>query len=162
MTELIYRLTNPGDTIGTIANSEKIEFHPGVIPDATGRTTATAFRMRRDVNPHPNPRRGLNKIQDSLLGMLEVVVTGYFVNHDTTDGPKNLYNWQVGRATNANYPWGRFGLVLDSFSNGLLNETPTSALGYILYDVEVEDVEKPRDEVPFIARFYRNGAIVEK
>ena len=164
MTEAIYRLTLPSDTLGSVASSEKIEFHPGAVPDASGRTTKTSFRMRRDVNPHANPKRSLNKIQDSLLGMMEVTVTGYFVNHQTTLGPKNLFNWQVTRATNANYVWGRFGLLLDSFSNGLLNVNPVvgdSGKGYMLYDIEVEDVEKPRDEVPFIAKFYRNGTIAE-
>jgi hypothetical protein len=97
--------------------------------------------------------------------MMEVVVTGYFVNHDTTLGPKNLYNWSVGDATNDDFQWGRFGLALDSFANGLLNETPTvgdNGKGYIMYDIIVEDVEKPRDEVPFIAKFYRNGTIATK
>lgn len=159
MTESIYRFTGAGDTFGGLANSEKIEFHPGAIPDATGRTIKTGFRMRRDVNPHPNPRRALNKIQDSLLGMTEVTVTGYFVSHDTTLGPKNFFNWNVENATNSNFPWGRFGLTLDSFAGGLLNITPTATTGYILYDIDVEDIEKPRDEVPFIAKFYRNGTI---
>jgi hypothetical protein len=162
MVEAIYRFTGQADTYNNIASSEKIEFLPGAVPDDTGRTIKTGFRMRRDVNPHANPKRALNKVQDSLLGMMEVIVTGYFVNHSTTLGPKNLYNWSVENATNANYPWGRFGLTLDSFANGLLNEFPTEALGYILYDIEVEDVEKPRDEVPFVAKFYRNGTIVAK
>jgi hypothetical protein len=159
MTDAIYRFTNPGDTYGSISNANKIEFLPGAVPDASGRNIKTDFKMRRDVNPHPNPRRALNKIQDSLLGMMEVVVTGYFVNHSTTLGPKNFFNWSVDEAVNDDFEWGRFGLTLDSFANGLLNVLPTSTKGYILYDIIVEDVEKPRDEVPFIAKFYRNGAI---
>jgi hypothetical protein len=162
MVDAIYRFTNSGDTYGTIANTEKMEFLPGNVPDNTGRNIATAFTMRRDVNPHPNPRRALNKIQDSLLGMMEVVVTGYFVNHNTTLGPKNFYNWQVGDGVNTDFPWGRFGLTIDSFAGGLLNETPDANKGYILYDIVCEDVEKPRDKVPFIAKFYRNGDITVK
>jgi len=159
MTDAMYRFTAPGDTFGTITAANKIEFLPGAVPDSTGRNIKTDFKMRRDVNPHPNPRRALNKIQDSKLGMMEVVVTGYFVDRATTLGPKNLFNWQVEDADNGTFEWGRFGLTLDSFASGLLNVTPTTLLGYILYDIVVEDVEKPRDEVPFVAKFYRNGTI---
>lgn len=162
MVDAIYRFTNPGDTFGNIANSEKIEFLPGIVPDSTGRNIKTGYRMRRDTNPHPNPRRALNKVQDSLLGLMEVVVTGYFTNHDTTLGPKNLYNWSVEDGTNANFPWGRFCITLDSFAGGLLTEFATSLTAYLMYDIDVEDVEKPRDQVPFVAKFYRNGAITAK
>jgi len=54
-------------------------------------------------------------------------------------------------------PFGRFGIQIDSFAGGLLNETPTAILGYILYDVDVQDVDNPRDKVPFTAKFYLNG-----
>ena len=135
MTDAIYRFTNNGDTFGSISSANKIEFLPGAVPDATGRNIKTDFHMRRDINPHPNPRRKLNKIQDSLRGMMEVTVTGYFVNHDTTLGPKNLFNWIVDDAANDFFEWGRFGLTLDSFANGLLNVVPLSTLGYILYDI---------------------------
>jgi len=159
MVDAIYRFTAPTDTFGNIANSEKIQFLPGIVPDATGRNIKTGFRMRRDTNPHPNPRRALNKVQDSLLGLMEVTITGYFVAHDTTLGPKNLFNWFVEPGTNSDFPWGRFGITLDSFAGGLLTEFPTSSTAYLLYDIDVEDVEKPRDEVPFVAKFYRNGDI---
>lgn len=165
MVDAIYRYTSPGDTFNALTEFEKIEFLPGSVPDSTGRNIKTDFKMRRDVNPHPNPRRALNKIQDSLLGMMEVVVTGYFVNHSTTKGPRNLYNWSVEDATNDDFVWGRFGITMDSFANGLVNEEPTvgdDGKGYILYDILVEDVEKPRDEVPFVAKFYRNGTIATK
>ena len=155
----MFRFTSTGDTFGSITSANKIEFLPGSVPDSTGRNIKTDFKMRRDVNPHPNPRRALNKIQDSLLGMMEVTVTGYFVDRATTLGPKNFFNWNVEVGMNDDFPWGRFGLTLDSFASGLLNVTPTILLGYILYDIVVEDVEKPRDEVPFVAKFYRNGTI---
>ena len=115
--------------------------------------------MSRDVNIHPNPRRSLDQVQDSLLGLLDVRLTGYFINHSTTLGPKNLYNWQVEEATNADFPFGRFGLQLSSLSNGLLDLTPTNSTGYILYDIEVNDVEEPRDEITFNCQLYRNGEI---
>jgi len=162
MADILFRFTAPTDTVPGLANSEKIEFNIGTVPDATGRMTASSFQALRDTNIHPNPRRRLNQIQDSLLGILTITITGYFVSHDTTLGPKNLYNWQVGDATNAALPFGRFGLQVDSFANGLLNETPTATKAYVLYDIYVEDVDDPRDKVPFIAKFYLNGSIAEK
>ena len=94
------------------------------------------------------------------MGLLEVVLNGYFVQHSVTLGPKNLFNWQVEPATvPVSFPFGRFGLQLNGFANGLLNVTPTTTTGYILYDVEVDDVEDPRDEVQFTAQLYRNGTI---
>lgn len=166
MVDTIFRFTNAGDTIGSIASTEKIEFNQGTVPDATGRTLSTKFRMTRDVNIHPNPRRKLDQIQDSLLGIVDVWLTGYFVNRSITEGPINLYNWQqesaVSELPNKDFPFGRFGLVIDNYASGLLNETPTATLGYILYEIEVEDVENPRDKMPFLAKFYLNGIPLNK
>ena len=156
---ILFRFTNPGDTLAGLADSEKIEYNLGTVPDDTGRLIANTFRMSRDVNIHPNPRRALDQVQDSLLGLLEVVLNGYFVQHSVTLGPKNLFNWQVDPATNSNFPFRRFGLQLNGSFNALLNLTPTTTTGYILYDVEVDDVEDPRDEVQFKANLYRNGDI---
>lgn len=156
---ILFRFTSPEDTVETLASSEKIEFNIGTVPDSTGRLTFPSFHMARDTNIHPNPRRTLDQIQDSLLGIFDVRLTGYFINHSTTLGPKNLFNWSIDAATNSNFPFGRFGLVLDSFAAGLLGLTPTSTTGYILYDIEVQDVEEPRDKVPFTAKLYRNGDI---
>ncbi len=156
---ILYRFTTTGDTINSLADSEKIEFNLGTVPDGTGKLTFPSFKMSRDVNIHPNPRRALDQVQDSLLGLLDVRLSGYFISHSTTLGPINLYNWQVETATNSDFPFGRFGLVLNSLSNGLLNLTPTNTTGYILYEAEVNDVEDPRDEVPFNVQLYRNGDI---
>ncbi len=156
---ILYRFTDAGDTLGTISDANKIEFNMGTSPDSTGRLTFPSFRMSRDVNIHPNPRRALDQIQDSLLGLLDVRLSGYFIDHANTLGPKNFFNWQVDPATNSNYPFGRFGLELTSFADSLLDLTPTTTTGYILYDVEVQDVEDPRDKVPFNAQLYRNGDI---
>lgn len=164
MVDTIFRFTSPGDTVASIGDSEKIEFNTGTVPDATGRTVRTSFRMTRDTNIHPNPRRVQDQIQDSLLGITEVTVAGYFVNRATTLGPRNLFNFSVGASQNTDFPVGRFGLILDSFAGGLLNLTPDdtpNTEGYILTEVDVQEIEKPRDKVPFIARFYRNGDVTE-
>ena len=162
MVDSIFRLTLPTDTEANVGNSEKIIFNTGTVPDSTGKHVKTSFEMITDLNPHPNPRRALNFIQDSLLGVVEVTVSGYFIKHSTTLGPKNLFNWSVEDKQNSNFKNGRFGLTIGSFANGLLNVVPTVGLngtGYMLSSIFVEDVEDPRDEVPFIAKFLRNGTI---
>jgi len=164
LVDTLFRFTTGETTdIGALADTEKIEFNSGSVPDAFGRTISCRFRMTRDINVHPNPRRELDQIQDSLLGVLDVWVTGYFVNRSITKGPINLYNWSRERATSPpQYPFGRFGLIIDNFASGLLNETPNSTRGYILYDIDVQDVDNPRDKMPFTAKFYLNGKPVSK
>ena len=162
MVDIIYRFAAPSDTIGGLTNTNKIEFNAGAVPDATGTAVSTGFKMLRDTNIHPNPRRTLNQIQDSLLGLVEVTVTGYFVAHATTLGPKNLWNWQREAATNAALPFGRFGLQIPSFANSLLDQAPTATTGFILHDLQCDDVDDPRDKVEFIARFYLNGTAPAK
>jgi len=162
MVDSIFRLTNAVDTEATVGPTEKIIFNTGTTPDSTGRQVSTSFEMITDLNPHPNPRRKLNFIQDSLLGVVEVTIVGYFIQHKTTLGPRNLFNWEVDDKQNSNFQNGRFGLTVDSFSNGLLNVVPTigkNGTGYMLSSIFVEDVEDPRDKVSFIAKFLRNGTI---
>lgn len=161
LVDTIYRFTNPNDELADLGPTEKIEFNTGSVPDATGRLVSSSFAAASDLNPHPNPDVQLNPIQDSLLGVLKVVIAGYFVNHNNTLGPRNLLNWSIDPDTNNNFRFGRFGLDVNTM-NEILNVTPTVGLngtGYMLADVYVEDVEDPRTEVPFIATLFRNGAI---
>lgn len=161
MADTIFRLTNPGDTESSVVATEKIVFNTGTVPDNTGKLVRTGFRMVSDLNPHPNPNRALNAIQDSLLGVLEVTIAGFFTDHNNTLGPRNLFNWSVDPDVNDNFRFGRMGLTVASF-NSILNVVPTVGLtgtGYMLSEIDVQDIEDPRDEVPFIARFLRNGGI---
>jgi len=156
-TGAIFRIDTAGETESDARTAgEIIEFNGGTVPDATGKIIATGFRMLRDVSPHPNPRRAGTKWQDNKLGTTEVIVTGYFNDHDTTTGPAQFYNWQKEDATNSALPFGRFGLRLNDFAGGTLDLTPSAVAGYILVDVDVQDLESPRDEVSFVARFYRS------
>lgn len=159
MVDSIFRLTNPGDTEANVSDNEKIQFNSGIVPDSTGKLVRTRFRMVSDLNPHPNPDTALNQIQDSLLGVVEVTVAGYFTKHNTTLGPRNFYNWSVDPDVNDDFRKGRFGLNLASFGGilSLVPETGIVGIGYMLAEVDVDDIEDPRDEVPFIARFVLNG-----
>lgn len=159
MVDTIFRFTNSGDTESGLANTERIIFNTGAVPDSTGKLVRTSFRMVSDLNPHPNPDIALNQIQDSLLGVVEVTIAGYFVNHNATLGPKNLYNWSVDPDVNDDFRKGRFGTILATMG-GILDITPTTGLngiGYMLSEVFVDDVESPRTEVPFIVKFLLNG-----
>lgn len=159
MPDTIFRFTNPGDTESSVSNTEKIIFNSGAVPDSTGKLIHTGFRMVSDLNPHPNPDTPLNQIQDSLLGTVEVTITGFFINRLSTLGPKNLYNWSVDEDVNNDYRKGRFGLTLSSMS-GILSVIPTvgiAGIGYMLSEVDVQDVEDPRDEIPFIVKLFLNG-----
>jgi len=156
----IYRVTSSGDTETTVATTEKLEFNTGaIVPDTTGRNTATGFNSTRDLNFHPNPRRAIDIIQDGKLGRKLVRLTGYFKDHNATLGPTNLDKWQNEDAANDDFPFGRFGLRLPDFANGILTLLPTATKGYMLWDFDIEDVERPRDEVQFILKVYRNGAV---
>lgn len=169
---ILYRYTTSIDTLAGLGATEKIEFNlEATKPDDTGRLTFPAFRMSRDTNIHPNPRRVLDQIQDSLLGIFEITLNGYFIKHNATLGARNLFNFQVGEGINTEFTAGRFGLQLASF-DGLLTLEPTGVTaegidptnkpkGYVLYDIEILDVENPRDEVHFTAKLYRNGDISE-
>lgn len=156
----IFRIDTAGDTEADAKTaSQIIEFNGGAAPDTTGKMVATGFRMIRDVSPHPNPKRALTKWQDNLLGTMEVVITGHFVDHVVTTGPAKFFNWQKEAGTNASLPFGRFGLRFNDFAGGTLDLTPSATVGYLLVDVDIHDVETPRDWVTFIARFVRNGTI---
>lgn len=162
MTESIFRLTNTGDTEGNVSSTEIIEFNlpASTRPDGFSKLTQPSFKFERDVNFHPNPRRVGTPIQDSLAGILDVEVVGYFRNHLNSKGPTNLALWMLGDAKTPDFTGGRWGLNLSSF-DGLLSFVPTIQTGYILYDIDIQDVSDPRDEVPFIARFYLNGIYSE-
>ena len=162
MADTIFRLTSPGDTEASVGSTEKIIFNTGTVPDNTGRLHTTGFRMVSDLNPHPNPDIPLNQIQDSLLGVVEVTVAGYFIDHNNTEGPANLYNWSVDPDVNTDFRKGRFGLTLATMAE-ILNIIPTTGLngiGYMLAEIEVTDVEEPRTQVGFIAKFFLNGVPV--
>jgi len=161
MADTIFRLTSSSDTEASVGSTEKIVFNTGTVPDSTGKMISTSFRMTSDLNPHTNPTIAGVPIQDSLLGVTEVTVAGYFSSHNSTIGPKNLFNWSVDPDVNSTFRRGRFGLTLASMA-GLLNLVPTSGLagiGYMLSEIDVIDVEDPRDKVTFIAKFLRSGKV---
>jgi len=155
----IFRIATSGDTEATARTAKDIiEFDGGSVPDQTGSMVETDIRWKRDVNPHPNPRRSMTKWQDGKLGIIEVTIAGYFTDKTNTVGPHLFHNWQVESGTNASLPWGRWGIRVDDFSTATINLVPTSTEAYLLHDAYVTARETDRGTLGFIAKFYRNGA----
>ncbi len=154
LVDTIFRLTNPGDTEASVGATEKIIFNAGSVPDSTGKMITTSFRMVSDLNPHPNPDTQLNQIQDSLLGVVEVTVAGYFVDHNNTLGPRNLYNWSVDEDVNDDFRKGRFGLTLstmdgiDVWSVGLPLEKPLKLISSAFVGLVVNAISKKSPAPP--------------
>jgi hypothetical protein len=157
-TGAIFRIDANGDLESDARTAGQIiEFNGGVVPDTTGRITDPSIHWGRSVSFHTNPQRTLDQVQDNKLSFKEVVLSGYFVDSDATVGPDKFDEWFKEDGTNASLPFGRFGIRNDDFASASNNLVPTSTKGYILYDAEVHDVETPRDQVSFVAKFYRNG-----
>jgi hypothetical protein len=154
----IFRIDADGDTEADARTaSQIIEFNGGTVPDTTGRITDPSIRWGRSVSFHTNPQRTLDQVQDNKLSFKEVVISGYFVDHDATVGPDKFDSWFKEDGTNASLPFGRFGIRMDDFASNSNNLVPTSTKGYILYEAEVHKTEVPHDQVTFIAKLYRNG-----
>ena len=152
----IFRVTNPGDTEGSVGAGDKIEFNGGIVPDTTGKAITSSWHSIRDVSIHPNPNKALNVIQDGKLGTIEVILAGYFTRPITSGGKINFFDWMSDPATsNPNFRYGRFGIRIDDLSE--VDLTPSSTRGYILYDVYIERVPDSPNEVAFIAKLYRTS-----
>ncbi len=153
----IFRSTNLGDTEASLGGTEKIEFNAGVVPDARSRQITSSWHATRDISIHPNPNKSLSSVQDGKLGTLEVIIAGYFINPALSGGANNLFNWMADPATNTDLKRGRFGIRVDDLIQVTL--TPSASIGYVMYDVFVQRPENSENELGFIAKFYRTGAI---
>lgn len=160
MVDTIFRLTNSGDTEASVADTEKIEFNAGTVPDSTGKLINIGIRMATDLNPHPNPDISLTPFQDSLLGPLEVTIAGYFVNRNFTIGPTNLKLWAKQPKETDDFENGRFGLSLAAL-NSALNLIPTTGIngtGYEISEIDIQNIGDP-PKATFIVKLLQNGKI---
>ncbi len=160
LVDTIFRLTDSGDTEASVADTEKIEFNAGTVPDSTGKLTNIGIRMATDLNPHPNPDISLTPFQDSLLGPLEVTIAGYFVNRNFTIGPTNLKLWAKQPKETDDFENGRFGLSLAAL-NSALNLIPTTGIngtGYEISEIDIQNIGDP-PKATFIVKLLQNGKI---
>jgi len=136
-----------------------IEFSTGAAtPDARGKMVSSSVHYTRDISIHPHPKRNLNRVQDGLLGIKEVSITGYFTEPDSAGGIANLNNWMIAAATVTGFTEGRFGLRIDDM--GQFDLTPSAGVGYMLHDVFIDRIEGSPNEASFIAKLYLNGTAV--
>ena len=157
-TASIFRIDANTETETTAeAANQTVEFNGGVNPDALSSTDSLEVHYIEDVSIHPNPNRHLSQIQDGKLGTLEIILKGFFKTPNSAGAIAKFNNWMINDKTNASLPFGRFGLRYDNMSQ--LNLTPSTTIGYILYDFIVKDVEEYQDKAEFTARLYRNGSI---
>lgn len=158
-TASIFRIDTTGETEITaeVAN-QTVEFNGGGNPDSRSYIDSLEVSLIEDVSLHPNPNRHLTQIQDGKLGTKEVIVKGFFKTPDSAGGILKFNNWMIQDKTNASLPYGRFGLRYDNMSQ--FDLTPSSTVGYILYDFKVKNVEEFQNKAVFEARLYLNGTAV--
>lgn len=155
----IFRLDTTGTTESNAPANNVIEFNSGAIPDDLGRVVSSNVIWTRDVAMHPNPKRALNILQDTLAGTKEVTVIGYFRDPISASGVNSgleiLDRWMDEKATNTSLKFGRFGLRLNDFP--INTKTPTATQGYILHSLYAERPEDSPDDVEFIAKLFWNN-----
>lgn len=158
-TASIFRIDSNGDTESTARTAGNIiEFNgTSLSPDDRSYTTSLKVHYINDVSLHPNPNRHLTQIQDGKLGLIELELQGVFETPDSASGIAKFHTFMTQDKTNSSLPYGRFGLRFDNMSQ--FDLTPSSTIGYILYDFEVMDVDEYQNKASWIARIYRNGAV---
>lgn len=161
MVDTIFRLTDPGDTESSVGSTEKIEFNTGaIVPDTTASLITSTVRLATDINTHSNPDINLSPFQNSLLGPLEIVLSGYFIDRDATLGPDNLILWAKEGSENDNFENGRIGLSLTTM-NGALSLVPTVGIngtGYEITDLVIESVSD-LPKIVFSITLRQNGTL---
>lgn len=120
----IYRVTNPGDTLGTIPSTEKIEFNTSKNTKET--TTSSVITNIEITGPH-----GIGDNQGAQIDLSDKQELGRFENSYIIDGfisnpslgglfgiapdVDKLCDWDEGVSKNSNFKHGRFGIQFDFF-----------------------------------------------
>lgn len=158
-TASIYRIDANGDTENDARTANQIvEFNgTGLTPDDRSYINSLEVHYINDVSIHPNPNRHLSQIQDGKLGLIELTLKGTFTTPASAQAIAKFHTWLVQDKTNSSLTAGRFGLRYDNMSQ--FDLTPSTTIGYILYDFIVHDVEEYQNKATWEARLYRNGAI---
>jgi hypothetical protein len=158
-TASIFRIDSNGDTESDARTANQIvEFNgTSLNPDDRSFVESLEVHYINDISIHPNPNRHLSQIQDGKLGLIELTIKGSFTTPDSATAIARFNNWMIQDKTNSSLVYGRFGLRYDNMSQ--LDLTPSTTIGYILYDFIVKDVEEFQNKAVWEARLYRNGAI---
>lgn len=131
----IYRVTNPGDTIGTIAASEKLQLDVDVDPtQPTAKCHDWNVDGNRDVAQNAVADQDLAEHQDTGLGdevytfLISISKRANGSSGGTNAEASKLESWYQGGSENANFPAGRFGVQINDFSIKSLIPTSTKGL----------------------------------
>ena len=155
----IFRIDVNGETEATAKTAnELIEFNGDAVePDARSKLRSAMIKFTEDISIHPNPNRHLSQIQAGKLGVQIVTLRGYFKTPKSAGGITKFFNWMVNDKTNTALKFGRFGIRVNNMSQ--LDLTPSTTIGYILQDFQVDDIEEFQDKAEFTAILYRDGAV---
>jgi len=130
----IYRVTNPGDTIGTIADSEKLQLDiDSDETSPTGKCHDYSIDGSRDVAQNAVADQDLAEHQDTGLGdeVYSFLISIPKRSNGSSGGinaeAQKLENWYQQGSENANFPAGRFGVRINDFA--IKNLIPTSTKG---------------------------------
>lgn len=155
-TGAIFRLTNAGDTEVSVTSVDKIEWGTGAVtPDSRTQVQSIRYRWTRDITPHPNPNKEMNKKQDGKLRDRQVIISGYLKDSDSAIAAVNLSNWLSQANTTTDFPSGRFGIRVDSLTN--LDISPSAGTGYLLEEAVIELPEDSPTEATFTITMTLNG-----
>lgn len=117
----LYRFTNPGDTLGGLADTEKVVFND-TLDVKSNNAFITSFRVASTIGIGNNQaaEQDLGDHQD--LGSVELlyVLNGYVSRRDsnpdvTTNPISKLKRFDEQVKTNTDYKHGRFGISLNDF-----------------------------------------------
>jgi len=136
----IFRYTNPGDDINNPAFTDKIIFNAS---QDTKIQNAFVHNLTitpsRDVAKNPVPNVDLAEHQDTGFGDLLYEIAGTISQRDggSVNGT-NIYaakikTWSEESSENVNFPYGRFGILIEDFA--IYSFTPISTSG--LYFMQV-------------------------
>lgn len=145
----IFRFTNAGDTLVSIADSEKVEFDVDVDPNLkTTHCHEYAIEGGRDVAQNAIADQDLAEHQDTGLGdekytyLLSIAQRSDGAAGGVNAEAQKLENfWQDGSETD-DFPAGRFGVLIKDFAIKTLNPTATKGL-YFTYRKWYVDPELP-------------------
>lgn len=131
----IYRVTNPGDTIGNIAATEKIELDLDVDPTLpTPKCHDYFIDGDRDVAENPIADEDLAEHQDTGLGdeiywfLISISKRSNGVSGGINVVAQRLEDWYQQGSENDNFPAGRFGIQINDFAVKTFVPTATKGL----------------------------------
>jgi hypothetical protein len=151
----IFRYTNPGDNILNPGFTDKIVFNSS---QDTKIQNAFIYSYKispqRDVAKNPVPNIDLAEHQDTGFGDLVYEMSGGISQRDggavngTNTFAALIKQWSEESSENTNFPYGRFGILLEDFA--IYSFTPTSTTGLYFMSSPWEISLESDSEAPFV------------